>query len=73
MAKLTEEFATHLDDDLAVEFRRRAVMAGCKPAELLRDLIVDMLHGVTYGEYVAQSRRQAIARPAASVPDRGGR
>ena len=37
--KLTEEIKVALDEATAEAFRRRALRAGCRPGELLRDLI----------------------------------
>jgi hypothetical protein len=47
--KLTEEIKVRLDEATAEAFRRRAHAAGCTPGELLRDLVVHLEHGVTWG------------------------
>lgn len=72
MANLTENFETHLDEDLAAEFRRRCHESGCKPAEVLRDLVCLALKGMTYGEHVAHVRRLAFSMPAASQREVSG-
>ncbi len=71
--KLTQELSTHVDESMAEQFRRRAADAGCTVSDLLRDLITLQLLGVTYGEHVAQIRRSALAGPAPSAGNIGGK
>ena len=58
--KLTETLKTLVDDNTAALFHRRANAAGCNTGEFLRDMVFMMEHGMTHGEYVAQSRRIAL-------------
>jgi hypothetical protein len=60
--KLTEEIKVRLDEATAEAFRRRAHAAACTPGELLRDLVVHLEHGVTWGEHIANVRRLAVTR-----------
>jgi hypothetical protein len=60
--KLTEEIKVRLDEQTAEAFRRRAHAAGCNPGELLRDIVVHLEHGVTWGEHIANVRRLAVTR-----------
>ena len=60
--KLTESLKTLLDEDTALRFQRRACQAGCSAAELLRDMVFVLEHGMTFGEHVAESRRRALSR-----------
>lgn len=60
--KLTEEMKVRLDEATAEAFRRRAHRAGCSTGELLRDLVVQLEWGVTWGEHVANHRRAALSR-----------
>ncbi len=39
---------------------RRATAAGCQVSELVRDAVYLIEHGMTYGEYVAKHRRNAL-------------
>lgn len=58
--KLTESLKTLLDEETALRFQRRACAAGCTAAELLRDMVFVLEHGMTFGEHVAESRRRAL-------------
>lgn len=60
--KLTEEMKVRLDEATAEAFRRRAHQAGCSTGELLRDVVVHLEWGVTWGEHVANHRRAALSR-----------
>ena len=66
--KLITELSTHVDEEAAALFRRRAGHADCTVSDLLRDLVYLQLYGVTYGEHVATLRRAALASRA---PDLG--
>ncbi len=61
--KLTEEIKVALDEDTAEAFRRRALRAGCRPGELLRDLICMAEYNMTWGEHVANVRREVLSSP----------
>ena len=71
--KLTEVLKTMVDDDTAVRFHRRAAAAGCNTGEFLRDMVFMMEHGMTHGEYVAQSRRRALLGPGPSACEVGAK
>jgi hypothetical protein len=58
--KCTEPLSTKVPEDLAVLFRKRARAAGCTPADLLRDLICHLEHGLTFGELETNDRRRAL-------------
>lgn len=66
--KLTEEIKVALDEGTAEAFRRRALRAGCRPGELLRDLICMAEYGRTWGEHVADVRREVLGSPRESAP-----
>lgn len=58
--KLTDKVTTHLPEYLADQLRQLATQASCSEAELLRDMICLNLCGMTWGEHVANSRRQIL-------------
>lgn len=66
--KLTEEIKVALDEATAEAFRRRALRAGCRPGELLRDLICMAEYGRTWGEHVADVRRDVLSSPRQTSP-----
>lgn len=65
--KCTEAETIWLPEDMAQTLRVDANAAGCGISEFLRDMICMHQHGVTFGEYVANHRRQALQSKAASV------
>lgn len=69
--KLTEEIKVALDEATAEAFRRRALRAGCRPGELLRDLICMAEYGRTWGEHVADVRREVLASPRETAAQHG--
>ena len=71
--KCTEPLSTKVPEELASAFRRRARAAGCTPADLLRDLICVVEHGVTFGELEVNHRRQALNLQALQQTPVGGR
>lgn len=58
--KLTDKVTTHLPEHMAIKLRNTSTQAGCNESELLRDMICLHLEGLTFGEYVANSRREAL-------------
>ena len=62
MSKLSFVLKTVVDEECDEAFRRRAARAGCNTAELLRDIVYELEFGMTHGEYIAKSRREAISR-----------
>jgi hypothetical protein len=71
--KCTEPLSTKVPEDLAVAFRKRARAAGCTPADLLRDLICHLEHGLTFGELETNDRRRALNLQALGEPPTGSR
>ena len=71
--KCTEPLSTKVPEDLAVAFRKRARAAGCTPADLLRDLICVVEHGLTFGELEVNDRRRALNLQALEKQPLGGR
>lgn len=57
---LTHEIKTRVDEETGALLRRRASATGCQVSELVRDAIYLIEHGMTFGEYVAKHRRQAL-------------
>ncbi len=60
--KCTEPAKTHIPFEAKEGLSTKAHLAGCSDGEYLRDLIYMDLHGVTYGEYVANHRRQVFGK-----------
>ena len=58
--KCTDTAKTCLPYELKEALAAKAHAAGCDAAEYLRDLICMDLVGMTFGEHVANSRRQII-------------
>ena len=71
--KCTEPLSTKVPEELAVAFRRRARAAGCTPADLLRDLICHLEHGLTFGELETNDRRRALNLQALGEKPTGSR
>ena len=71
--KCTEPLSTKVPEELAVAFRRRARAAGCTPADLLRDLICHLEHGLTFGELETNDRRRALNLQALGEQPTGSR
>jgi len=69
--KCTEPLSTKVPEELASAFRRRARAAGCTPADLLRDLICHLEHGLTFGELELNDRRRALNLQALSQQPKG--
>lgn len=58
--KLTEDVKTHVDENTANLFMRKAARCDMLPGVLLREILYAYVHGHTYSELVAQHRRQQI-------------
>lgn len=71
--KCTEPLSTKVPEELAVAFRKRARAAGCTPADLLRDLICHLEHGLTFGELETNDRRRALNLQALGGQPTGSR
>lgn len=64
---------TKVPEDMADAWKRRARVAGCTPAELLRDLVCVTLHGLTFGELETNDRRRALGLQELPQPSSGDR
>lgn len=60
--KCTEVAKTTVPYDLKEALTSKAHMAGCDNSEYLRDLICMDVHGVTWGEHVANHRRSVLGK-----------
>ena len=60
--KCTEVAKTTIPFVLKEQLTQKAHLAGCDNAEYLRDLICMDVHGVTWGEHVANHRRSVLGR-----------
>lgn len=58
--KCTNKVSTTVPEDLESDFERKAHSLGCTPSELLRDAYCLVVHGVTFVELVANSRRGQV-------------
>lgn len=58
--KITEVVPVHLTFELDAELRKVANEAGCSNSEYMRDLFCLSRHGVTFGELVANHRRELM-------------
>lgn len=58
--KCTNKVSTTVPEDLETDFERKAHSLGCTPSELLRDAYSLVVHGVTFVELVANSRRDKV-------------
>jgi hypothetical protein len=63
---------TKLPLELANLFRLRARAAGCTPADLLRDLICHLEHGLTFHELETNDRRLALGLQPLHETPKGG-
>ena len=62
--KCTETAKTTVPYDLKEALTSKAHLAGCDNSEYLRDLICMDVHGVTWGEHVANHRRSVLGKQA---------
>ena len=60
-SKLTEELKTHVPDVTKLEFNRKAGRMGQTPAQYLRDLVFQDVHGALYDELMMDHRRSVRA------------
>jgi hypothetical protein len=60
--KCTESAKTTVPHELKEALTTKAHMAGCDNSEYLRDLICMDVHGVTWGEHVANHRRSVLGK-----------
>jgi len=60
--KCTEVAKTTVPFDLKDALTAKAHLAGCDNSEYLRDLICMDVHGVTWGEHVANHRRSVLGK-----------
>lgn len=60
--KCTETAKTTVPHDLKEALATKAHLAGCDNSEYLRDLICMDVHGVTWGEHVANHRRSVLGK-----------
>ena len=60
-SKLTEELKTHVPDVTKLEFNRKAGRMGQTPAQYLRDLVFQDVHGSPYDELMMSHRRSVRA------------
>lgn len=58
--KCTEDISGKVPFAMKEAYNRIAHEAGANASELVRDHVCCVVHGVTYGEYVANARRQAL-------------
>ena len=65
--KCTEDIKTTVTEDIHLEFSRLACEAGCSMAEATRDLICLRLYGITFGEHVANHRRDVLLMQVKSL------
>lgn len=69
--KCSEDLKTHVPEAMKDAVQHLASEAGCEVSELLRDMVCLRLHGVTFGEYVANHRR-AVLMPQGPHPGHDG-
>jgi hypothetical protein len=60
MGKCTENVKVYLPPEMKVLAESRANALGTTPSEIGRDMFFMWLKGMTYGEYVADSRRASL-------------
>lgn len=65
--KCTEVAKTTVPFDLKDALTAKAHLAGCDNADYLRDLICMDVHGVTWGELVANHRRSVLGKQGTPV------
>lgn len=65
--KCTEVAKTTVPYDLKDALTTKAHLAGCDNSEYLRDLICMDIHGVTWGELVANHRRSVLGKQGSQL------
>jgi len=65
--KCTEDVKTTLTEELHGKFLHLAHDAGCSSAEALRDMVCMVIEGCTFGEHVANHRRNVLSLQGRSV------
>jgi len=65
--KCTESVTIHLPHDMEQTLRADAHAAGCAVGEFVRDMICLHQHGLTFGELVANHRREVLKSKVAKA------